>query len=151
MKLNTGVVFSGLILVSNCVLSEIVTCPESIDTNQSLGKKIEGWDGFLDDLNNVHYFNRITFYSEHPKMHASLAPDDEHTKGNNLTWTFGAHQIWLACGYYNTDVQLIRQLSNSIDKCTVTYQANFSKVTAINCHKKTKSLAQIKMCHIFRV
>ena len=104
-----------------------------IKTSQSLQEKVNRWDEFLDDWNIVHYFNQVTFYAGHPKKHASLVPDNEGTKSNKAIWTFGKDIIWLACGYSNTDIQLIQKLPKAIKTCTVTYDLNFSKIIAINC------------------
>lgn len=124
---------TGLTMTSHFALAVILNCPNAIKTNQSLQQKVDGWDGFLDDWNNVHNFNLITFYSGHPKNHTSLTPDNEDTKGNKLTWSFGEGKIWLACGYSNTDIQLIQELPGSIKTCTVTYRSNFSEITVISC------------------
>lgn len=124
---------TGLTLTSHFALAAILNCPSTIRTNQSLQQKIDGWDGFLDDGNKVYSFNRVTFYSGHPKFNASLAPDNEGTKGDKLIWSFGKDKIWLACGYSNTDIKLIRELPDIIKTCTVTYRSNFSEITVISC------------------
>lgn len=108
-----------------------IDCPDMINTHQSLQKKVNGWREFLDDWNLVHRFNRVTFYANDPKQHASLAPDN--TKNSKAIWTFGKDKIWLACGYSNTDIQLIRRLPDGVKKCTVTYVENFKKIAAIHC------------------
>ncbi|MBI2785155.1 MAG: hypothetical protein HYX60_02130 [Legionella longbeachae] len=114
-------------------LAITIKCPDKINTSQSLQEKVNGWDEFLDDWNIVHHFNKVTFYAGHPKEHASLVPDNEDTKSNKMNWTFGKDIIWLACGYSNTDIQLIQKLPNATTTCSVTYDSNFSKNIAINC------------------
>lgn len=123
----------ALILASSQVLSATIACPASIKTTQSLQQPIHGWDGFLDDLNAVHTFNRISFYADHPKEHASLSPDSERSKNHTLTWTFGKETIWLACEYSNTLMQLTKPLPTGTKQCRVTYNANYSQVIKIEC------------------
>lgn len=133
-KFKVYITYVWLIMTSNYALAAILNCPASIQTTQSLVKNVDGWQSFLDDWNNIYHFNRVTFYSGHPKSHASLAPDNEHPKSNRLIWTFNKEQIWLACGYSNTNVQLIQELPKSVRTCTVTHELNFSKVTEIRCN-----------------
>lgn len=123
----------ALALLSGQASSAHLQCPALIKTNQSLAAPINGWDGFLDDLNAVHAFNRITFYAGHPKEHASLSPDSERSKNHTLTWTFGKETIWLACEYSNTLMQLTKPLPTGTKQCRVTYNANYSQVIKIEC------------------
>lgn len=130
-KASVLILLLGFILVPNVAIATNVDCPSTIATQQSLNNKVAGWEDFIDDLNSTHDFNRVTFYSGHPKMHASLVPDNERSK--NATWFFGHGTIWMACGYSNTDVQLIQQIPRSIKSCTVTYPANSSDKMLIKC------------------
>ncbi len=123
----------GLAMTFHSSSAATLRCPQQIKTSESLQEKITGWDEFLDDGNIVHHFNRVTFYSGHPKEHASLAPDNEGTKGNKLIWTFAKDTIWLACGYSNTNIQLTQKLLNGTKLCAVTYDSTFSQVLTINC------------------
>jgi len=123
----------GLVMTFQTALAASIQCPDRIKTNQSLQKKIDGWGAFLDDGNRVHRFNKVTFYAGPPNEHASLAPDNEGTKSNKAIWTFGKDEIWLACGYSNTEIQLIRKLPEGTKTCNVTYDARFSKIIVINC------------------
>jgi hypothetical protein len=122
-----------LALTTHFTSAAPIQCPQDIKTSDTLKEKISGWNEFLDDWNNFHHPNNVTFYSGHPKEHASLVPDNENTKGNKLIWTFGKDTIWLGCNYTNTNIQLIQQLSGKTNRCTVTYEANFSKVIGIDC------------------
>ena len=122
-----------LLLICYQASSSSLKCPATIKINQSLQDPIKGWDGFIDDLNVAHAFNRITFYAGHPKEHASLTPDSSSSKNHQLTWTFGKEKIWLACGYSNTTMQLVMSLPNDTKRCKVTYNGDFSQVTAIQC------------------
>jgi hypothetical protein len=108
-------------------------CPPSLKTTQSLQEKVKGWDVFVSDLNAAHHLNQITFYDQHPKEHASLAPDNEDSKENKLSWTFNNNSIWLACGYSQTTVQLIQKLPAGMKHCTVRYAEHFSQVIAVDC------------------
>ncbi|WP_182352020.1 STY0301 family protein [Legionella sp. PC1000] len=123
----------GLGILYHSAYAATLQCPQVIQTNQSLHHEIKDWDVFTDDLNGVHQFERITFYSGHPKENASLAPNHENSKAKKLTWTFGKKETWTACDYAHTKVQLIRKLPAGTKSCTVTYNANFSKVMAIKC------------------
>ncbi|MBA2650646.1 MAG: hypothetical protein H0U73_00040 [Tatlockia sp.] len=120
---------SGLIIsVHSSAMS--IKCPEEIKTKQSLQQEIKGWNPFINEPSSIHHFNRITFYAGHPKENASLAPDNER---KDPTWTFDANDIWLACGYLNTNIQLIQKLPTRIKKCKATYSKDFSKVIAVHC------------------
>ncbi len=123
----------GLAMTFHLALAATIQCPHEIKTNQSLQEKINGWGEFLDDGYHLYNLKNITFYADHPKRHVSLAPDNESTSGNTLIWTFGNDKIWLACGYSNTTLQLIKMLSDKTKRCTVTYGSNFTKVISINC------------------
>ncbi|KTD72732.1 STY0301 family protein [Legionella tucsonensis] len=123
----------GLALLYHSAYAGKIQCPQVIQTNQSLQHEIKDWDVFTDKLNGIQQFARITFYSGHPKENASLAPDHENSKVKKLTWTFGKQEIWVACDYTHTKIQLIRKLPDGAKSCTVTYNANYSKVVAINC------------------
>jgi hypothetical protein len=123
----------ALVLLCNQASSATVQCPALIKTNQSLQEPIKGWDGFVDDLNAVHTFNRVTFYAGPPKEQASLSPD-ESPKDKKLTWTFGKEKIWLACGYSNTLMQLVQPLPDNTKRCSVTYNADLSQVKTIQCN-----------------
>ncbi|WP_412757512.1 STY0301 family protein [Legionella bozemanae] len=123
----------GLIFLYHPAYAATIQCPTVIQTNQSLQHEINDWNVFTDELNGIHQFERITFYSGHPKENASLTPDHERSKVKKLTWTFGKQETWIACDYTRTKIQLIRKLPDGTKSCTVTYNKDFSKVTAINC------------------
>ncbi|KTD42101.1 STY0301 family protein [Legionella parisiensis] len=123
----------GLIVLYHSAYAATIQCPQIIQTNQSLHQEIKDWDAFADESNVINQFERITFYSGHPKENASLAPDHENSEVKKLTWTFGKQETWIACNYTHTKIQLIRKLPDGIKSCTVTYNANFSTVMAINC------------------
>ncbi|PWY57395.1 hypothetical protein DGG96_01375 [Legionella qingyii] len=125
--------FLGHIVLCNLASATTIQCPQVIQTNQSLHHEITKWNEFSDKLNDANHFERITFYSGHPKEHASLAPDTESSKNKKLTWTFGEQETWIACEYTNTKIQLIQMIPAETKSCTVTYNADFSKVVAINC------------------
>lgn len=125
--------FWGLVVLCHSTYAATIQCPQSIRTNQSLQHEVKKWNVFVDDLNGTHQFERVTFYSGHPKEHASLAPDRETSKVKKLTWTFDKQETWIACEYTHTKIQLIQKLREGTKNCTVTYNADFSKVVAINC------------------
>ncbi|RUR08918.1 STY0301 family protein [Legionella sp. km772] len=123
----------GLMISLNLASAKTLKCPPGLKVNESLGESMPGWEEFLDNSNNEHHLNKITFYSGHPNEHASLAPDNENTKGRRLRWAFGEDKIWVACGYSNTNIQLIQKLDPHIKHCTVTYDANFTELKNVDC------------------
>lgn len=130
----TTAIILGLLLQP--AYARALQCPEQIKTNQSLAAQVKGWDAFVDDLNLVYHAERVTFYAGHPKEHASLAPDNGTMKNGQLSWTFNDNEIWMACGYSHTSVQLVQKLSAKIKTCTVTYDSKmsvFPTVVAIQC------------------
>ncbi|KTD25394.1 Uncharacterised protein [Legionella lansingensis] len=128
-----NVLLVGLtIVVLHAASAAAIQCPQKIKTNQSLQEKINGWDAFVDDWNAVHPLTHVTFYCHHPKEHASLAPDNEGTKGNKFIWTFDRNEFWIACGYAGTTIQLIQKLPGQTKTCTVTYDDS-NLVNSINC------------------
>lgn len=117
-----------------------IECPAGMMTNQTMLGKEQGWEVYVDSVNNHHSLSGITFYATHPKNMASLAPGNEDTKGNKLVWKFagdGKDEIWLACRYRDTNVQLIQKLPLTIKSCTVTYDEQHisinSNVKSIDC------------------
>ncbi len=123
----------GLVIPFRPLSAATLKCPETIMTHQSLQRKVHGWSEFVDECNAEHNLEGLDFYAGTPQGHASLAPDNETTKGNKLIWTFGKDKIWLACRYTHSTIQLVQKLSEEIKSCTVTYESNFSKVTRIVC------------------
>lgn len=121
-----------LFIVSVNAQAQILQCPETIKSTQSLQNKAAGWEAFVDN-NTVYPLSRVTFFALHPKNQASLTPDQEKPKNNQLTWTFGKEEIWLACGYNNTSLQLIQKLPESTKSCVVTYDSSLSIVEKIEC------------------
>ncbi|MBA3536641.1 MAG: hypothetical protein H0T84_08540 [Tatlockia sp.] len=108
-------------LITPSVSAITLHCPPQIKTNQSLDIKVKDWNAFVDDWSNVNNATKVTFYAGHPKAQASLAPDNENYKAAKLNWTFNGNDIWLACGYSYTAVQLIQKLPNQIKTCSVIY------------------------------
>ncbi|WP_392537702.1 STY0301 family protein [Legionella sp. 227] len=125
--------FWGCIVFCDSASATAIHCPETIQTTQSLQHDIKAWEAFQDDWNSTHHFDRVTFYSGHPKEQASLAPDTEVSKVKKLTWSFDKQEIWVACEYTHTKIQLIQKIPHGTESCSVTYNENFSKVLSINC------------------
>ncbi|KTD17406.1 STY0301 family protein [Legionella jordanis] len=96
-------------------------CPKEIDTRQILLHNIPGWQSYSAASNQKNYLNRLTFYSGHPKEQASLAPDNESSKSKILQWSFNDEEIWIACGYAETNIELIRKLEKPAHQCKVSY------------------------------
>ena len=135
MKINmyVGIGLSGLFFACHSLSAATIQCPQAVKTRQVIDGKMKGWDTFVNQENVINNLNGITFYDHHPKENASLAPDNEGTVGKKLMWTFGGSEIWLACGYANTTVQLLQKLPAGIKTCAVSYEANFTTVLAIDC------------------
>lgn len=123
----------GLIALVQPAPAATIQCPQSINTKQSLQSTVQGWDSFLDDWNESYPFDGVTFYDLHPKEHASLAPDNDDSKSSKLIWTFGKNQIWMACRYSNTSIQLIKKLPKGTKKCDVTYEDSSLHKISVNC------------------
>ncbi|MBA2657418.1 MAG: hypothetical protein H0U70_10645 [Tatlockia sp.] len=123
-------IISLLLVIPLNLFAASINCPQEIHTNQALKQHAKGWEPFVDDWNQVHQFNQISFYAGHPKEHASLAPDNQQ---GELIWNFTKNEIWLACGYLGTTVQLIQKLPATIKHCTATYSADFSNLKRLNC------------------
>ena len=128
MKINT-LLFLCCSMITFEASAATTDCPKAIKTTQSLQGKMDNWDAF--NSNAPHNLSRVTFYSMHPKENASLAPDS--TNKNQAIWNFNEPEIWMACEYLNTSVQVIQKLPNTIKKCTATYDSSFSNVSDIQC------------------
>ena len=104
----------SIVMVSQVAIAESIQCPESIKTQQSMKDKVNGWDVFIAGWSAGHALNGVTFFDAHPKEEASLAPDNEDKKDNKLVWSFKSkNQIWFACRYIDTKVQLLKMLPNT--------------------------------------
>lgn len=126
--------FFVMSLLAQQAMATPVNCPPIINTDQTLKQEINGWDGYTAATDSQHVLQGITFYDKHPKENASLAPDNENTKNNKLVWTFDKKSdVWVACRYSNTNVQLIQQLPKERGNCTVTYDDKFSRVVKVDC------------------
>lgn len=130
--------FSLFLLLPIISFAEKIDCPKGIMTTQTMLSQYDGFEPFIDEVNAHHFLTAITFYDQHPRNLASLAPDNENTNGNKLVWTFSPKQeIWLVCSYKDTKVALIKKLPASIKSCTVTYDDKHfslnSAVESIDC------------------
>jgi hypothetical protein len=123
-----------LSLLAHQAIAATVNCPMVINTHQSLQQEINGWDSYTAATDAQHVLQGVTFYDKHPRQNASLAPDDENIQNNKLVWTFNKKSdVWLACRYANTNVQLIQRLPKELGNCTVTYDDNLSHIVKIDC------------------
>jgi hypothetical protein len=127
-------VFALSIFCMQQTIAATVDCPGIINTHQTLQQEINGWNGYTAATDAQQVLQGVTFYDRHPSENASLAPDNETPKDNKLVWSFDQKDnIWVACRYSNTNVQLIKKLPKALDNCTVTYDANYSRVIRIDC------------------
>lgn len=115
----------SLVLMQSATASQL--CPNTISTKQTLQGSQTGWESFTDRENTSTRLSGITLYSGHPKEMASLAPDNEGTSSDKLTWRFDQEKesqgIWLACQYEHTQIQLIKKLPATLTTCSALYQS----------------------------
>ncbi|GAB2176136.1 STY0301 family protein [Dongia sp. agr-C8] len=109
------------------------TCPEKIETEQSLSKPVEGFEASRQDL--PHWWDAIVFYDGRPEEMAALVYDDdvETADGKEVqTWNLDPKsEYWIRCQYSSTSISLIRKLP-PVSRCTVTFDKN-EKTLALVC------------------
>ena len=112
-------------------------CPAQLKTQQSLEATPAGWEPWIDAVNSRHGLESVAFYSGHPKELASLVPTNEDASDQDPVWDFDAkEQIWQACRYRDTKVQLIQKLPKGTVHCRVVRQPNVSPgIRAVECRK----------------
>jgi hypothetical protein len=128
--MTTRTILSGLIwlllLGPFCSAAEPINCPQTIAVRQELAAPVAGWTPTLDET--PHRLAGITFYDGPPAERASLVYD-QITRGKaeqTATWLFTPQkdrQIWLACSYAGTAIDLTRSLPRQATRCSVAYDS----------------------------
>lgn len=97
-----------------------IKCPAQITTKETLANTIPYWHATIQDT--THPWRAVTFYDGDPRDNASLAPDKENK--NQSTWQFTSpreRDIYIACGYYRSSIELNQTLAKNITSCTISY------------------------------
>lgn len=107
-----------------CRGAEPVNCPSTIAVRQELTSPVAAWTPWLNDA--PHQLAGITFYDGPLAEKASLVYDQTtRAKGEEIaTWRFTPQkdrQIWVACGYTGTAIELTRALPPGTNTCSVAY------------------------------
>lgn len=107
-----------------CRAADNALCPSTVKTNEQLAGPVMGWTVMQDDA--PHQLAGITFFDGPPAEKASLVYDAvQRGKSEHVaTWTFDAQSgrdIWVACSYSGTNIELMRSLPRGTHGCSVTY------------------------------
>lgn len=100
-----------------------VVCPEQITTSESIKSVPVNWQSWQPD--SAHTWQAVTLYDGHPKEMASLAPDK--TNKQKASWHFAStreRDVYIACGYHRSSIELIQVVPKNIKTCVVFYDAN---------------------------
>ena len=130
-----------VLLAAGCFAADTL-CPSTIDVHQQLAKPANGWTAMADDA--PHQLAGITFFDGPPQEKASLVYDDmKKTGGRQIaSWNFASGsgpQIWVACIYSGTAIQLTKALPANMKSCAVTYDsrqqvAGLPAIEKISCY-----------------
>jgi len=111
----------------------VPSCPEKIETEQSLSKPVEGFEAANQDL--PHWWEAITFYDGRPEEMASLVYDSDVDTADGKevqTWTFDPkREYWIRCQYASTSVSLLKKLP-PVSQCVATFERT-DKTLALVC------------------
>lgn len=121
-------IFSLLLSFASTSNALEIACPQKILTTQTLETQEAGWREFvrpdkLDENGNVNAYShvsRISVYSDNPKKLVELKPDNELAR--DPTWSFlkaspDAPPLYMACNYFDTRIQFVRELPANVKKC----------------------------------
>jgi hypothetical protein len=99
-------------------------CPPTIQVEQKVAVAPPGWTVSHEKV--ASDLAQVTLFDGPPAEMASLVPDEQQQKGNDLilTWKFddpkqAARGIWMSCAYGRTTALLERRLAASTKSCTV--------------------------------
>jgi len=88
------------------------TCPEQIETEQSLRAPVPGFEVF--DEGRKSYWSGITFFEGRPEQVVSLKYDSEADAADGgyvQTWSLDRKtEYWIQCQYAATSVSLLKKL-----------------------------------------
>jgi hypothetical protein len=100
------------------------TCPEQIETEQSLRTAVAGFEARNEE--RPHFWSGITFYDGRPEQMASLKYDSEEDSGDGSyvqIWSFDPKtEYWLECRYDSTSISLVKKLP-PVAECKVSVSA----------------------------
>ena len=129
---------AGLVLIAPYARAADYQCPEKVETKQSIPHPPKGWSASI-DTSNDQIFDSITLFDGPPAEMASLAPDNEESRGP-VTWTFDEKKqrtIYLQCNYRQTAARLTMALPDSVTQCT--YNPSSPGVVKCICACSTNS------------
>lgn len=107
--------------VSFATTSFEVHCPQQLKIDQNLISRHDDWR--MIKAEPAYYVSGLTFYAGKPEEQASLKPEISNQK--NAKWLFSPNdQIFLACEYHQTIVQLTQALPANTQSCQVDYDPN---------------------------
>jgi hypothetical protein len=93
------------------------TCPQHIETQQSLSQEQDGFDQYSRVLAND--LLAVGFTDGHPDEKRLIKPDAEGPNGEPKYEFFTSRDIWMLCYYSNTEVTLMKNIGPQ-KRCTVT-------------------------------
>jgi len=100
--------------------SYAVHCPNKIEVKQIISTLPSGWRSMNADSN--HFLSNITLHSGNPEEMASLKPESSK---NVAKWTFSAKdEIYIVCGYNQTNIQLTQRLYEHTIYCQVKFDSS---------------------------
>jgi hypothetical protein len=115
----------ALIFTMSASASEVLTCPQSIVTNQSTVAN-DGWIARQESPSRKHALRAAGFTDGPPEDGAQLKPATAgKTKaGEKVSFAFSGVSpagIWLECAYADTTVTLSKKIEKTPSACDVNY------------------------------
>ena len=116
-----------------------LTCPDNIQTKQTLITPVPGWHISVDRSTTVDgklHGGVIGFSDGPPEQLATLAPDSTTPSKTDKDrfvnrWTFGeSEKSWQICTYTGTLIQLSKPLPARITSCSIEYEHSADPVRA---------------------
>lgn len=102
------------------------TCPPTVAVEQKASAPTPEWAVTYSGYRTA--IAGVTVFDGPPAEQASLAPDQEKTRGNDViqTWQLPKSDrgYWLQCNYANTTAQVSRRLPAGARQCVVVYDHN---------------------------
>lgn len=133
------ILFFVLTTVSARAAKIEIECPEEIKTKQSVSTVPKGWSAHVDTLTTRQIFTGLTLFNGHPKDAAPLFPD-EAEKNEKITDAPDTvykippgHDVYVACLYTGTLVQMVRKLPKDVQICRVRFSETLGHVQKAVC------------------
>lgn len=105
------------------IAATVIVCPVKIVTEQRPAPLPEGWETFVDAVNDQSLqFVGVEAYDGPPVELGQLRPDEvKGKKGHSRsTWGFsGDRDAYVACTYRKTNVKLVKNLGRKVKTCEV--------------------------------